>query len=316
MRMPVLAGLANPQNGGQSFPPAREQAIGNDLPANNGDWQPYPVEPAPGPRSGPGYRPGGQQSGNDGSSGADPRAPHIPVHRSVLQPGWQEQLGGQAPGGRGMIGFNDQRRAVDRHVFWDTGRQLTGTSFVAAGAAPNAYNNPLQEPPVPELRTVNRTVSWQLGSDASRNDDDLSRAYTRTPTGQWAGEQIGGWSTIYGGTPGLYQPYGSRGGVPYAIHSPVAVGANGDGPQKLWSGPPHGLHTITTPNNAETLGRYGANPQMRPVRVDRPSNSPQAGQSYSQTVVVQGAAGAPTVTTKHTSRTSRVQGRGWKGTGQ
>ena len=314
MRMPVLAGLANPQQGGQSFAPARESAIGNDLPANTGDWQPYPVEPGPGPGSGPGYQPGGQQSGNDGTTGTDPRARHIPEHRSVLQPGWQEQLGGSAPGGRGMIGFNDQRRAVDRHVFWDTGRQLTGTSFVAAGAAPNAYNNPQQEPPVPELRAVNRTVTWQQGSDASRNDDDLTRAYTRNAQGEWIGEQVGAWSTVYGGTPGLYQPYGSRGGYPYAIHSPVQIGANGDGPQKLWSGPPHGLHSVTYPDRAETLSRYGANPQQVPVRFDRPSNSPQAGQSYSQTVQTQGATAAPAASSRTTG--PRIAGRGWKGTGQ
>ena len=315
MRMPVRAGLANPQNGGQSFAPAREPAIGNDLPANTGDWQPYPVTPGPGPRSGPGYRPGGQQSGNDGTAGTDPRAPHIPVHRSVLQPGWQECLGESAPGGRGLIGFNDQRRAVDRHVFWDTGRQLTGTEFSAAGASPNTYNNPLQERPIPELRTVNRSVTWQLGSDNTPNADDLSRAYTKNNQGRWVGEQVGAWSTVYGGTPGMYQPYGSRGGYPMAIQSPVALGANGDGPQKLWSGPPHGLHSITYPDRAETMSRFTAAPQMRPVRMDRPSNSPQAGQSYSQTVQTQGASGAP-AGVKHDRRTTRVQGRGWKGTGQ
>jgi hypothetical protein len=154
---------------------------------------------------------------------------------------------------------------------------------------------------------VNRTVSYQKGTDTSRNQDDLSRGYT------WLGEQGSGWAPVYGGVPGLYLPYGSRGGVPYPIVSQAAYGSPGDGRQLVFAGPPHGLHSLTYPDRGDTLQRYGAAPQMRPVRVDRPSNSPQAGQSYNQTVVPQGQQGA--AAPKGAWKT-RVGGRGWLGTGQ
>ena len=63
--------------------------------------------------------------------------------------------------------------------------------------SPNAYNDPLLNPPRPELRTVNRTVSYQKGSDATRNQDDLSRGDT------WLGEQGSGWTRVNGGVPGF-----------------------------------------------------------------------------------------------------------------
>ena len=144
--------------------------------------------------------------------------------------------------------------------------------------------NPSIEPPRPDFLLVNRTVSYQQGTDTIRNQDDLGRAYT------WLGEQGSGWAPVYGGVPGLYQPYGSRGGIPYPIVSPVEQGQPGDGPHLVWSGPPHGLHS-TTPwkGGAQIIARFASIPQTRPVRQDRPSNSPQAGQSYSQTVLPQGA---------------------------
>ena len=44
-----------------------------------------------------------------------------------------------------------------------------------------------------DLRLINRTVSFQIGSDATRNQDDLTRGYT------WLGEQGSGWAPVYGG---------------------------------------------------------------------------------------------------------------------
>lgn len=186
----------------------------------------------------------------------------------------------------GFIGFNDKLTVKDRHAYWDTGNQKTGTGFADgwAGALPNTGNDPRLQPPRPDLRTVNRTVSYQKGTDTTRNQDDLTRAYT------WLGEQGSGWIQVNGGVPGLYQPYGTRGGIPYPIVSPVEQGSPGDGRKLVWSGPPHGLHS-TTPwkGGAQIIARFMSTPQTRPVRVDRPSNSPQAGQSYSQTVLPQGA---------------------------
>ena len=210
----------------------------------------------------------------------------------------------------GIQGFSDKLTAKDRHAYWDQGHQRQGTDFTPASSPPNTFNNPLQEPPLPELRTVNRTVSYQLGTDTSRYQDDLTRGYT------WLGEQGSGWSPVLGGVPGLYQPYGTRGGVPYPIVSPVAEGAPGDGPHKVWAGPPHGLHSQTYPDRGDTLNRYQVNPQMRPVRIDRPSNSTAAGQSYSQTVKMQGS--TVTVTGSGKARSPGLTGRlgrrgGWAG---
>jgi hypothetical protein len=296
---------------GPGFARPTHRKHGNQLPAGSGIWLPEDDKEGPGPHNYPGYMIGGTAGGgDDGYFGADPRSPQIQP-TPVFLPG--SNAAGMDSGTAnndnsyrgGLQGFNDKLTVTDRHAYWDQGRpQRQGTDFTAASSPPNTYNNPQQEPPVAELRTVNRRWSYQKGSDASRNQDDLSRPYT------WLGEQGSGYAPVYGGTPGLYVPYGSRGGVPYPVVDPT--GGTG-GPEKVWSGPPHGLHSLTYPSGGDTLSRYGALPQMRPVRVDHPSNSPQAGQAYSQIVQVQGgpartamAAGAAVV--HHT-------GRGWAGGG-
>lgn len=276
---------------GQSFARSRNNQHGNNLPADSGMWQPDPNGPGPGPSS-QGYVIGGNLGGDDGAWGADPRMPKITRPRFLpgqdpagLDAGTQNNPG---PWRGGLQGFNDKLTVKDRHAYWDQGRpQRQGTDFSPASSPPNTYNNPLQEPPRADLRTVNRTVSYQKGTDTTRNQDDLSRGYS------WLGEQGSGWSPIYGGEPGYYLPYGSRGGVPYPAVSPSG-GARGRG--VIWAGPPHGLHSLTYPAVADTLARNLQLPQMRPVRIDRPSNSPQAGQSYSQTVLPQGAARDATIT--------------------
>jgi hypothetical protein len=287
-------------------------------------------------------------AGNDGFFGADPRAPFMsPFPRRVAgtvegqtssaangpplgygegadRSIWGASDGGSnagqlrrsadpLPTGRqsywrgGIQGFNDKLTVKDRHVYWDTGRQVQGTDFSPASAPPNTYNDPKGQPPTAELRAVNRTVSYQKGTDTTRNQDDLARPYT------WLGEQGSGWTPVSGGVPGLYQPYGSRGGVPYPIVDPT--GGQG-GREFVWSGPPHGLHSLTYPDMGDTLDRYRQNVQMRPVRVDRPSNSPIAGQSYSQTVEYQGSTeGAGQAGTPPTSRPGlhNARARGWGG---
>ena len=265
------AGRGN--NAGFATPMAN--AAGNNLPGITGAISP-PNRPGPGPAA------GGSVGGGIGFRhfGADPRAERIqPDTRQYGLKPFREQ-------GRdyGNPGFNDKLTVTDRHGYWDTGNQKTGVAFLASSATPNAYNDPVIQPPRPDFRLVNRRVSFQIGSDATRNQDDLSRPYTGL------GEQGSGWAPVYGGVPGLYQPYGSRGGIPYPIVSPVEQGQPGDGPHLVFSGPPHGLHS-TTPwtGGAQIIARFSQTPQTRPVRMDRPDNSPQAGQSYSQTVLPQGA---------------------------
>lgn len=290
------------------FPAPTARAYGNQLPAVTGDNGP-PQKPAPGY-----WHVNGQLGGTgDGAFGADPRAPKISP--APVSPAWKAWGQGQAGTGQaeqsfrryGTLGFNDQLTTKDRHAYWDAGHQRTGTTFDPASTPPNTYNDPMMQPPSPLLRLVNRTVSFQVGSDATRNQDDLSRPYT------WLGEMGTPWVPRYGGVPGLYQPYGTRGGVPYPIVSPAQPGSPQDGPVMVTSGPPHGLHSQTpwAAGQGNILQRYEVNPQMRPVRLDRPSNSPQAGQSYSQTVRPQGA--SPVRPSGGQRQGPQFGGRGWAG---
>ena len=287
MIRPGTGGLMWAGRGQSAFSgPVVARAQGNNVPGITG----YPDRPSlPGPAGTGQLQVTAQMGGTgDGSYDWDPRDPRMHAFPRRVVPAWPKDHG---PGqtnpkhpDKGINGFNDKLTVKDRHAYWDTGYQRTGTEFSAAGAPPNTYNNPLQEPPMPLLRLVNRTVSYQKGSDKSRNQDDLTRPYT------WLGEQGSGWSPVYGGVPGLYQPYGTRGGVPFPVVSPAELGQPGDGPHLVFSGPPHGLHSQTPwKGGAQIISRFMSIPQTRPVRQDRPSNSPQAGQSYSQTVVPQGA---------------------------
>ena len=301
---------------GPGFARPTGRTYGNNLSADSGLWPPEHDQPGPGPSS-PGYMIGGTAGGgNDGFFGVDPRAPEIqPVKVNFPgddPAGMDNSLSNHPSWWRGGIqGFNDKLRVVDRHVYWSQGNQLQGTDFSAASSPPNTYNNPLQEPPQARLRTVNRSITYQKGTDATRNDDDLTRPYPKAAgTQMWIGEQGSGYTPIYGGTPGLYLPYGSRGGVPYPVVDPT----NGQGGRELvWAGPPHGLHSLTYPDSADTLKRYQVLPQQRPVRIDRPSNSPQAGQAYSQTVQHQGQARVPTGGGITSQNPNAFAGRGWGG---
>lgn len=291
---------------GAGFARASGRSAGNDLPPVTGDL---------GPQFGPGPAPPGQvQAGQlgtfDGYVGADPGRPKVSPAPHV--PAWGEGDPGLTSATQsfrrfGIQGFNDKLTVKDRHAYWDPGRTRSpGTTF--PGNPGDMPINPNKDgPPRPDLRTVNRTVSYQLGTDRTRNQDDLSRPYT------WLGEQGSGWSNIYGGVPGLYQPYGSRGGVPYPIVDPTdGQGGSAD----VWAGPPHGLHSLTFPDRGDTLSRYGAATQQQPGRVDRPLNSPQAGQSFSQTVQFQGfqSGGASSAAASGAPGLGGPTGRGWTGT--
>jgi hypothetical protein len=292
-----------------------ENAKGNNLPGITGAID-RPFLPGPGPGS------GGQLGGiGRPKFGEDPRVEKMqPYPDSPAWAAWGQGQAGTSESQQsfrryGTQGFNDKLTVKDRHAYWDTGRQRTGTDRPASGGIGNSYNDPKIQPPRPDLRLINRTVSYQLGTDKTRNQDDRTRAYTGL------GEQGSGWAPVYGGVPGLYQPYGSRGGIPYPVVSPAEQGAPGDGPHLVFAGPPHGLHSQTPwKGGAQIIARFTSTPQTRPVRQDRPSNSPQAGQSYSQTVLPQGASrvrprgGRPgQAGTAPAAGQSWSGGRGWGG---
>lgn len=214
---------------------------------------------------------------------------------------------------RGGVFFaNDTRQTSDRHVFLRTGTENSGRKS-------GQTDPPMDGPARPSLKAVNRTINYQQGSDATRSQDDLTRNFSRNSLGMFVGEQGTGWSPVYGGVPGLYQPYGSYAGVTTGrvkgIQSPVSQGSVGDGPRKVFSGPPHGLHTQTMPDYSQTLGRYMTTAQNRAPRIDRPSNSPIAGQSFSQLVMPQGWTGSTRTTSTAAYGRNRVSVSGWKGRG-
>ena len=280
------------------------RSLGNQVPPVTGRVTEHPFGRGPAPR---GQVIGGQLGAQDGISGADPDRPKVSPWPKADLPGGAAQLDSSARGHPtfwrgGIQGFNDRLTVKDRHVYWDTGTQRTGNTPSVPGNPPN----PITDGPArADLRALNRTVSWQLGSDNTANADDKTRGYT------WLGEQGSGWAPVYGGVPGLYTPYGSRGGVPYPVVDPTS----GQGGRELvWSGPPHGLHSLTFPDYGDTLARYSSTPQQTPGRVDRPANSPQAGQSYSQVVQPQAATGPPGGGGGRAAPgLRRGGGRGWKG---
>lgn len=153
----------------------------------------------------------------------------------------------------------------DRHGYFQAGTERSGRTS-------GMPDPPASGPAMPSFKAVNVTWNWQAGTGAAY-EDDLSRPYT------WVGQQDGSWSQIWGGTPGFYR---SGPGGPPVDTQPV------DGPQRVYGGPPHGLHTWSPPDYAQTLSRYQTVPQMVAARVDRLSNSRVGGQSYSQTTQHQG----------------------------
>lgn len=300
MRFPGRSGVTGAQQGGARFAPYTEKTQGNNLPAWSGSNSGPPDRPGPGPSA------GGQTGDYDPFYGADPTRPHRspePTSQQVLAHGPEQETCWRG----GIQGFNDQQQIRDRHAYYDRGTQRTGISRSVPGTPPNYHSD---GPARPDLRVVNRSANPQIGSDATANQDDLSRPYT------WLGQQDGTTSPVYGGVPGLWVPYGTRGGIPYAIQSPVPEGAPADGPAMVWSGPPHGLHSDTIQSGRQIIERYLSTPQMRPVRWDRPSNSPIAGQSYAQTVQMQGAPAGPSPAPRAGPGAGlqfHVGGRGWIG---
>jgi hypothetical protein len=241
----------------------------------------------------------------------------------VPRPLQQMQESAVGAPGNGPVGYsNDKLITYDRHAFFKVGYENSGRNS-------GMTDPPMDGPARPSLAIVQRTISYQQGTDDTANTDDLTRDYSRNDRGMYIGEQGTGWGPVYGGTPGLYQAYGSYQGIapdtpgynPVAgatqgIVAPVAQGQAGDAPQSIWSGPPHGLHSPTLPSYNQTLSRYMAIPQMHAPRIDRPSNSPIAGQSYSQTVQPQGQTGTSAQNTQvggGVAFNQRSRGNGWRG---
>lgn len=260
--------------------------------------------------------------------------------QSLSQFGRPRVLGvGQETSWRGGSQFaNDKLEARDRHGILKVGTERGG------GRDSGQTDPPMDGPPRPSLWLIQRSITWQQGTDTTAHQDQLpgeNRPYTRVQaapireampgmswtsryrkydTGdQWVGEQGTGWTPVNGGVPGLWQPYGSYAGVcngpVQGIQSPVAQGSPGDGPQKVWSGPPHGLHSNTYPDYSSTLGRYMAIPQMAAPRIDRPANSTSNGQSYSQFVQPQGQTGTAAVVFNQNQGIAGVPavGSAWRG---
>lgn len=315
-----------------------DPATGNPVVTNTAGLpvRSYPVDPQMRPGNVPGNvvgvpgRPNSFAYGNPGAHTQDARA------GSGGSPVWGsgEPSGSGSPGGRqdGMqskvsalgvgqetawrgadkAGVNDKLWATDRHGILNTGTER-------GGGRDSGQTDPVMDgPPRPSLRILQRTINWQQGNPLRFQDEfpGENRGYSASapasvgyvqpyqkrklePGNQYIGEQGTGWSPVYGGVPGLYQPYGSYSGYTAdkvkGIQSPAEQGGPGDGPQKVFSGPPHGLHTRTYPDYASTLGYYMAVPQMSLPRIDRPANSTSEGQSYSQTVQPQGQTGTTAV---------------------
>lgn len=231
------------------------QAVERSWRGANAPWIPGTQSPASLlPVSGA-VAPGGVQTGGD---------PAAPAVGPVPMPGqWGPE---QTHTWWSAEDSQDQLIHRVRHGYFQAGTERSGR--VSSQADP-----PASGPAMPSFKAVNVTWNWQTGTGAAYADD-LNRPYTGV------GQQDGSWSDINGGTPGFYR---AGPGGPPVMTQPV------DGPQRIYSGPPHGLHTWTPPDYAQTLSRYQTVPQMVAARVDRLSNSRIAGQSYSQTTQHQGA---------------------------
>ena len=229
----------------------------------------------------------------DGPANASPYP-----QRDVITPAYQ--LGLRA---RTAAYQNGRLIARDRHIAEYRGRTDSSANRQATGGSPNPEAD---GPPRPSWRMLNRTVSFQSGTDSTANLDNTAFHATVPVMGESRlfplGTQDGSRSKIPGGTPGLadYRPYGSRKplsggpqprvvaqpGGPYPLGTVLQQGSPQDGPQTVWGGEPHGLVSSVQPGtqvSAVTIrDRFG---QVRPPRVNRPLNSRIAGQSFDQAVV-------------------------------
>jgi hypothetical protein len=246
--------------------------------------------------------------------------------RKEQTPGAWYDPGG--PGGAYGGGWADGRLTVrDRHIMRRTGTKRSGNS-PANGVSPV---NPSADSPNagrPEYEMLNRSISWQIGTDTTRNLDNTAQHNTVAVAPAMAafsvlsrgaqpragrtvfrlGQQDGSLTQVFGPPPGEWREYGARG--PRGMNGPapdiidpnvkgsgtVVVTAGEPGMQAtdrrtVWGGYPHGLHSPTVESSRMTRARYANTVPMVAPRVDRPASSKIAGQSYSQTIVPQSEAG-------------------------
>jgi hypothetical protein len=235
------------------------------------------------------------QPGKGAGGGIADASPY--PQRVIVTPASQLLLRARTPGYQ-----NGRLIARDRHITTYRGRTMSSGSHQATGGTPNPDAD---GPPQPAYRMLNRTLSWQIGTDSTAFLDN-GGPHSTTRAGGRAyplGTQGDPYSRVYGGTPGLarWRPYGKRGGPgpgapaptvvampggPYRPGTVLATGDPGDGPQKIYGGLPWGLHSPTPPPVQLTQGTQRVRfVQVRPPQMNRPLNSKIAGQSYSQTVV-------------------------------
>lgn len=221
---------------------------------------------------------------------------------------------------------NGRLIARDRHIAAYRGHTTSSAAQSPTGGTPNPEKDGR---PRPGYGMLNRTLSWQIGTDSTANLDNTA-FHAATTAGDKAfplGTQDGSWSKTYGGTRGLYafRRYGSRRGYgpggpamrvvalpggPHRAGTVLAQGSPLDGPQRFWGGYPHGLATIVVEpakvSQATIRQRFT---QIRPPRVNRPLNSKIAGQSFDQVVVHLDGSQAVRLPRMKPSRQPGVNGR-------
>lgn len=192
--------------------------------------------------------------------------------------------------------------ARDRMIQANRGTTTSSANEQRTGGTPNPEAD---GPARPAFKMVNRSISFQNGTDSTRNLDNHdyhaqimagNKPFPLATQGQE-------WTVVNGGTPYLanFRPYGTRGGFssaaplptvraesggPYRPRTLLQVGSPEDGPQKIYSGLPWGLHSPTLPGKeqTQTLIRSRLH-QVKPVWNVRPQNNKNAGQSWSQSMV-------------------------------
>ena len=237
------------------------------------------------------------QPGQGAGYGISNESPY--PNRTVLTPHSLDSAGMHARTSAFQHGRSIMR---DRHILGNQGSVTSSANQQRTGGSPNPEAD---GPARPAFKMVNRSLSFQNGSDSTRNLDNNdyhavvmagNRPFPLATQGQE-------WSIKYGGTPYLanYRPYGTRGGFdsgapvptvraesggPYHPRTLLQTGDPGDGPQKIYGGLPWGLHSPTLPGKEQTQtlirSRLG---QVKPVWNVRPQNSRSAGQSWSQSMV-------------------------------
>jgi len=301
-------------NAGQQVPPNLPNAAGMTRARVQGNWSPAP---ATGPAEGnwqvtsdargqnPAAYPGAGMGGPSlVDTGPENQSPYGGISSQQIRP-WVRTppslVNKQAYGGARYQ--HGRLIAYDRHVVASQGKTASSANQQATGGSPNPEKD---GPPQTSHKMLNRVLSWQIGTHDTRGLDNggfhATVAEIGTGKPQPLGTQGAPRSKVYGGTPGLanFRPYGSRTGYqggptptvyaqaggPYRYGTLLQQGSPQDGPQQVYPGVPHGLHSatvqpvwITTANQKIRIQQVHA-----PYRT-RPLNSKIAGQSYSQTVV-------------------------------